>query len=52
MSLKTVNPLDPRQGNFNSMRGWVLHTDVDRADPQSDWLIYYCYWTHLTDLLI
>ena len=39
---KTFNPLDPRRGNFDSMRGWVASDSLklrDPANPQSDWLI-------------
>ena len=37
---KTVNPLDPRRGNFDSLRGWVCPLTLrDSVDPESDWLI-------------
>ena len=36
---KTVNPLDPCRGNFDSMRGWFASGPTFPADPESDWLI-------------
>ena len=38
---KTVNPLDPCRGNFDSMRGWVCFrlTEVERPSRSAIWLV-------------
>ena len=49
---KTVNPLDPRRGNFDSLRGWVCFQTHWRWETQQIQHPIGWWWSELYDWLI